>query len=92
MENPEPAPEPPAEQPSEQPSEPPSEPPMLAQPEAPAKKPRVTRKKKETDHPPPNSHPAPVQVDARFFAGLSTTLKQMNRAERVQRLSSFAVA
>ena len=81
--------------------------PVAVPPEPTAKKPRVTRKKKETapeveEAPPPpaavqkpSSKPAaefPVQVDARFFAGLSTTLKQMNRAERVQRLSSFAVA
>ena len=32
-----------------------------------------------------------VVVDAKFFAGLSTTLKRLHKEERKARLSSFAI-
>ena len=32
-----------------------------------------------------------VVVDAKFFAGLPTTLKRLHKEERIARLSSFAI-
>ena len=100
MESQEPEPEPEAEpEPKAQPTEPPAKKPRAKR--APRKKkedvneetPAATEPSAASSEPKPTKATGigAVQLDAKFFAGLSTTLRQLHRAERVAKLSWLAI-
>ena len=60
------------------------------------KKPRVARKKPETLPPAtadvPATAAAPPAIDAAFFGSLGSTLRDLKREARAQKISNFVVA